>query len=130
MPYKDVWGEKARQRSLKRREYFRVYKNKVRSKIKINARNKVANALKSGELTKQPCSVSNAECYGRIEAHHEDYTKPLVVIWLCSKHHREADARLKQGEDLVCKVCSKSIFFPKKKYCSTRCNLIGWRKQA
>lgn len=34
---------------------------------------------------KQPCEVCGAE---KSEAHHDDYTKPLSVRWLCRSHHR------------------------------------------
>lgn len=46
-------------------------------------------ALKSGKLTKQTCEVCGAS---KAEAHHDDYTKPLEVHWLCRSHHRKLHA--------------------------------------
>jgi hypothetical protein len=34
---------------------------------------------------RQPCE----RCGGPSEAHHADYSQPLVVSWLCKAHHRE-----------------------------------------
>ena len=43
-------------------------------------------ALKTGKLMRWPCEVcGNAESDG----HHPDYSRPLVVVWLCKEHHRE-----------------------------------------
>lgn len=53
---------------------------------KIRAREIVYNAVRSGKLHRQPCSVCGEQ---DTEAHHEDYRKPLDVVWLCRKHHRE-----------------------------------------
>ncbi len=44
----------------------------------------VLGALRSGELTRQPCEVCGV---AQGEAHHDDYGKPLAVRWLCSHHH-------------------------------------------
>lgn len=93
MTYKTgTWGEKAKIRARKRNEYFRKYRY-TRNKIKINARNLVFNRIKNGKMIKGLCNIG-IDCKGRLEAHHEDYTKPLEVIWLCTKHHREADKKL------------------------------------
>ncbi len=46
----------------------------------------VYKALKSGRLIKRPCKVCGNK---KVEAHHEDYSKPLEVEWLCRKHHTE-----------------------------------------
>jgi len=46
----------------------------------------VKSALKSGKLVKNPCETCGAK---KSEAHHLDYTKPLKVVWLCNKHHKE-----------------------------------------
>jgi hypothetical protein len=48
----------------------------------------VSNAIRDGRLVPQPCGVG-VDCVGRIEAHHEDYSLPLDVKWLCFRHHRE-----------------------------------------
>lgn len=49
----------------------------------------IARALRAGTVVKQPCSIC-----GNItsESHHEDYSKPLEVIWFCRKHHAEHHA--------------------------------------
>lgn len=47
---------------------------------------KVYRAVKSGKLLKQPCEVCGAD---RVEAHHDDYSRPLDVRWLCKRHHED-----------------------------------------
>lgn len=49
------------------------------------ARCQVAKALRNGTLEKSPCEICGATS---AQAHHEDYSKPLDVIWLCPKHHK------------------------------------------
>jgi hypothetical protein len=55
--------------------------------LKKRARNAVSGALRSGRLIRQPCEVCQAE---PAEAHHDDYSRPLEVRWLCRRHHEEA----------------------------------------
>ena len=38
-------------------------------------------------LIKDTCKVCGTN--ENVEAHHEDYSKPLEIIWLCRNHHRE-----------------------------------------
>jgi hypothetical protein len=59
----------------------------------INARNLINLHIRRGKLMK-PNHCSN--CLGiskKIEAHHEDYNKPLEIIWVCSKCHNLLDKR-------------------------------------
>lgn len=51
----------------------------------------VGNALRDGRLVKGPCARLGDDCSGRVEAHHEDYSKPLEVVWACVRHHDELD---------------------------------------
>lgn len=53
---------------------------------RVSARAAVATAIQSGRLKKMPCCKCGSL---RSHGHHEDYSKPLDVVWLCSKHHRE-----------------------------------------
>lgn len=51
----------------------------------------VGNAIRDGKLIPWPvCSVPT--CDGKPQAHHPDYSKPLDVVWLCDKHHKETHA--------------------------------------
>jgi hypothetical protein len=44
----------------------------------------VHNAIRDGRLERQPCEICGVE---KTDAHHDDYSKPLEVRWLCRKHH-------------------------------------------
>lgn len=44
----------------------------------------VYRAVQSGLLIKQNCEICNSP---KSIAHHDDYSKPLSVKWLCRKHH-------------------------------------------
>jgi hypothetical protein len=44
----------------------------------------VSNAVRDKRLFKQPCEVCGS---AKVEAHHDDYSKPLEVRWLCKEHH-------------------------------------------
>jgi len=56
-------------------------------KLRSNARAYFNSHVSRGLIQKQPCSVCGSSL--NIEAHHENYSKPLDVIWLCRKHHKE-----------------------------------------
>jgi hypothetical protein len=66
-------------------EYQR--RRRKRSPEKSAARSAVGNALRDGRLQRKPCEACGAT--GRVQAHHNDYSKPLDVKWLCFRCHRE-----------------------------------------
>jgi hypothetical protein len=53
---------------------------------KANCRSYLNVYIKRGNIVKQPCCVCGDI---NAEAHHEDYDKPLEIIWYCRKHHLE-----------------------------------------
>lgn len=64
------------------------YKNHsaTRDKEKTRVRKLLRRAVKLGKIKRLPCTVCGDI---KSQGHHEDYTKPYDVIWLCSKHHAE-----------------------------------------
>ena len=50
----------------------------------------LASALRRGLLQRQPCEVCGE---GPADGHHDDYTRPLVVRWLCRRHHQQHHAQ-------------------------------------
>jgi hypothetical protein len=84
------------EKRLKRvREYAKTDKGKAarlkasrlwkeRNKEKYDAHRKVGYAIKTGKLVSMPCLCGEK----KTEAHHEDYNKPLEVLWLCDPCHK------------------------------------------
>lgn len=48
-------------------------------------------AVRWGKIKRQPCEVCGVL---KSQGHHEDYSKPLDVVWLCAKHHAEVHTLL------------------------------------
>ncbi len=69
-------------RAYDRDRGFRVYDRK-----KVTARNAVKVAIDRGDLKVKPCERCGFAL--GVHAHHEDYDKPLEVVWLCRTHHAE-----------------------------------------
>lgn len=60
---------------------------------KVHARSIVSHAIRDGKLIRKPCEVCEDP---KSQAHHDDYSKPLEVKWLCLKHHKQADKLKKE----------------------------------
>lgn len=61
-----------------RKKYIIANPEKNQAHIILN------NAIASGKITRKPCEKCGE---AKAEGHHEDYSKPLEVIWLCRKCH-------------------------------------------
>ena len=88
---RDKVREPKRRSACRRAESIRMSKrNANRQRPEISrAHRMVAAAIKSGRLLKKPCEKCGN---GNSQAHHDDYSKPLDVRWLCSLHHNQHHA--------------------------------------
>lgn len=71
----------AKRNASKRREY-----DLSRDKIKVRDRAILRDNIYRGKIQRMPCEVCGET---KSHAHHDDYSKPLQVKWLCPKHHKE-----------------------------------------
>jgi hypothetical protein len=75
-------------RREKSAQSFEVYDADARKR----ASSLVNLALKRGELQRQPC----IECgEPETQGHHDDYGQPLVVRWLCKRHHEDVHVAIR-----------------------------------
>jgi hypothetical protein len=68
-------------------DHVRAAVQKARAKYpeRTRAHQVISSAIRTGKLKPQPCRV----CGSLVShVHHEDYSKPLDVDWLCAAHHR------------------------------------------
>lgn len=76
--------------------YDSCNKYRKNNPVKYKAHKIISSAIRSGVLVKQPCEVCQSE---RVEAHHDDYSKPLNVRWLCQAHHKQWHAENGEGKN-------------------------------
>lgn len=57
-----------------------------RNRDRYRAHHRVSDAKRRHGMKKQPCEICGDS---NVDAHHEDYSKPLEIRWLCRKHHVE-----------------------------------------
>ena len=72
---------KALQARTRKQRDARYYENNFG---KIKCRRTFQNEVRRGRIRRQPCVQCGTP---NAHAHHEDYSKPLEVIWLCRKCH-------------------------------------------
>ena len=79
--------EKQRAKSIGRKKWRICQQRIIRARHpdKYRARSAVSAAVRDGRLIKKPCRDCGE---ATTEAHHEDYSRPLDVIWLCRPCHR------------------------------------------
>jgi hypothetical protein len=64
---------------------------------KVKAHRLLNQALINKTLVILPCEVCGST--NKIQAHHDDYSKPLNVRWLCAKHHIELHTAQRRKND-------------------------------
>ncbi len=68
------------------REKYRQI-NRDRHPEKQRARGILSKHVADGKIIRQPCEVCGVTT--DVQGHHDDYSKPLEVRWLCRTHHME-----------------------------------------
>ena len=70
-------------------EYMRNWRKthtlNAEQKAKDSCRSYAGVYKRRGKLKIEPCTICGS---GEVEMHHEDYSKPLNVTWLCKTHHQ------------------------------------------
>lgn len=59
--------------------------------VRYRAHYLLSNAIRDDRIKKGSCEVCGTK--QNVEAHHDDYSRPLDVRWLCGKHHADVTWR-------------------------------------
>ena len=83
------YGKTYRQTEMCRKVQTKAHiKERAKFPGKIKARQKLKNAIRAGKITR-PDTCESCKEKKFVEGHHEDYSKPLEVDWLCIECHTE-----------------------------------------
>lgn len=82
-------------------DYQRSERGKLRNKNRVDnkrrsgkqkAHDLLRSSIRNGSIKRKPCEICNSNVS---HGHHDDYSKPLEVVWLCPLHHMERHVHLK-----------------------------------
>ncbi len=88
LPYAKEANKAYRKDPIKRRAVLLAYA--LRHPEKIRARAAINQQVRIGKVKRGNCESCGAE---RAQAHHDDYSKPLDVRWLCAACHGKLSRR-------------------------------------
>lgn len=78
------------EQSTRKSKYARQARWRSRNPLKVWAHSALQSALRRGLIERKPCEVCGDP---NSEGHHDDYQKPMVVRWLCRRHHKAEHAK-------------------------------------
>lgn len=79
--YQRKWRKTEVGRTCKKRDF-----EKIKEQKKHLVYRKLHTELRAGRIVRKVCEKCGGD---KTQAHHDDYSKPLDVRWLCPKHHAE-----------------------------------------
>jgi hypothetical protein len=97
--YRKIYNQLERTKKLVK-EWRTEYRKTEEFKFKRKARYTAYNALKYGKIIKEPCAMCGSN--ENIEIHHIDYSKPMLITFLCRNCHMIIHGRIKT--DNKCEV--------------------------
>lgn len=109
---KELYLKKKEEEMKRKKEYRKTHNYRISQRIsnkkyrennpeKRTAQNKLGSAVRYGKIKKPDlCSICNkTNCI--IHGHHENYSKPLDVIWCCKECHTKIHKMKNRGIDIV-----------------------------
>lgn len=63
-----------------------IRRYRIENEEKYKAHRAVNNAVRDKRLQKAACVICGDE---PVHGHHDNYERPLDVVWLCPAHHKE-----------------------------------------
>lgn len=107
---KNPLTEEQKQKEKERHKaYYTANKERIKKRFDEDAKfraKKLARAMVNRYIAANLLAVEACEVCGsreKVEAHHDDYFKPLEIRWLCKKHHDEhhVNERILNSEDYL-----------------------------
>lgn len=75
---------------VRARKAAQMKESAARHPERVKARRLVRSEIEAGRMMRAPCEVCGA---AKTDAHHDDYSRPRDVRWLCRAHHDQLHAK-------------------------------------
>lgn len=104
-PSRQKWSKKYRRDKSK--QYNKHWKNwKKKNGKQYSSNSEWTKFKRRNDIHYLPCVV----CGNKSEAHHPDYSKPLLILYLCRSHHQEIHSGVISQDVLIKQAVDYSNF--------------------